>query len=147
MEWNADILDSGLNSYDNFIRRVKALGKKVGKINMAFKEEFKQAINDDLNMSKAIAVANEVFKSDIADEDKLATILDFDKVFGLNLEKLVNSSLITAKLPDKVGQLMTTRQAARVGKNWAESDRLRDEILELGYEIKDTPTGQQVTKK
>ena len=42
---------------------------------------------------------------------------------------------------------MAERQEARKNKNWAESDRLRDEILGLGYEVKDTPTGPQVIKK
>ena len=147
MVWNDDILNSGLNSYDNFTRRIKALGKKIGKINTAFQEEFKQAVNDDLNMSKAVAVANEVFKSDIEDEDKLATIFDFDRVFGLNLEKLVTENKKAQSLPDKVGKLMADRQEARKNKNWAESDRLRDEILNLGYEIKDTPTGPQIVKR
>lgn len=146
MVWNDDILNSALNSYDNFTRRVKALGTRVGKINMAFKDEFKSAINDDLNISKALAVTNEVFKSDISDEDKLATVLDFDNVLGLNLEKLINSSPRPTKLPEKVGQLMILRQTARIGKNWVESDRLRDEILKLGYEVKDTPNGQETTK-
>ena len=147
MVWNDDILNSGLNSYDNFTRRIKALGKKTGKINAAYKEEFIQAINDDLNISKAIAVANEVFKSDISDKDKLATILDFDRVFGLNLEKLITENKKVEALPDEIGKLMAERQVARNDKNWAESDLLRDKILELGYEIKDTPTGPQVIKK
>ena len=42
--------------------------------------------------------------------------------------------------------LIEARAKARAEKNWAESDRLRDEITALGYVLKDTKQGQQVTK-
>ena len=47
---------------------------------------------------------------------------------------------------DKVKALIEARAKARAEKNWAESDRLRDEITALGYVLKDTKQGQQVTK-
>ena len=47
---------------------------------------------------------------------------------------------------EKVKTLLEARAKARAEKNWAESDRLRDEIAALGYVLKDTKQGQQVTK-
>ena len=47
---------------------------------------------------------------------------------------------------EKVKTLLEVRAKARAEKNWAESDRLRDEIAALGYVLKDTKQGQQVTK-
>ena len=46
----------------------------------------------------------------------------------------------------KLEQLLAQRAEARANKNWAESDRLRDLIISMGYTLKDTKQGQQVTK-
>ena len=57
--------------------------------------------------------------------------------------------ILTRKADDgdeKVKALIEARAKARAEKNWAESDRLRDEITALGYVLKDTKQGQQVTK-
>lgn len=57
--------------------------------------------------------------------------------------------ILTRKADDgdeKVKTLLEARAKARTEKNWAESDRLRDEIAALGYVLKDTKQGQQVTK-
>ena len=47
---------------------------------------------------------------------------------------------------DEVEKLLAARAEARANKNWAESDRLRDEITKLGYILKDTKQGQQISK-
>ena len=52
----------------------------------------------------------------------------------------------TDEKDDKVEALLEARAAARAAKNWAESDRLRDEIIALGYVLKDTKQGQQISR-
>ena len=52
----------------------------------------------------------------------------------------------TAADDAKVQALLAQRAKARANKNWAESDRLRDEIVAMGYVLKDTKQGQQITK-
>ena len=52
----------------------------------------------------------------------------------------------TAADDAKVQELLAQRAEARANKNWAESDRLRDEIVAMGYVLKDTKQGQQITK-
>jgi hypothetical protein len=49
-------------------------------------------------------------------------------------------------LPEEVLELVDRRQKARAEKNWAESDRLRDDIAELGWQVQDTPEGQKLVK-
>ncbi len=56
--------------------------------------------------------------------DKHATVLDFDRVLGLDLRAVDRPE----ELPAEVGRLVEARTKARLAKNWAESDRLRDEI-------------------
>jgi hypothetical protein len=48
--------------------------------------------------------------------------------------------------PEEVQQLVERRQTARAEKNWAESDRLRDEIASLGWQVQDTPEGAKLVK-
>jgi hypothetical protein len=48
--------------------------------------------------------------------------------------------------PEEVAALVDRRQAARADKNWAESDRLRDEIASLGWQVQDTPEGAKLVK-
>lgn len=129
----------------------------VDRVNETYKEEFLSAINDDLNVSKGLALAWELLKDKSVDaKTKLATLLDFDNIFGLGLmdtaKKLAENSTnenMTAEmlnLPDKVQAAIEKRKAAREAKDWGTADKLRDEIFALGYEVKDTADGQIVKK-
>lgn len=141
MEWNNDILISAKNGFENLINKIKSLGDKVGKIDNIFKEQFLDAVNDDLNMPKAIAIVQDLLKSDIRKEDKLATMIDFDRVLGFGILKLKKD-----KIPKIVKKFVEAREIARQNKDWKESDKLRYEINKLGYEVKDTEYGQKVSK-
>ena len=87
-----------------------------------------------------MAVIQEMLKSDIPESEKQATILDFDRVLGLDR---VDKS---QELPAEVQKLVEARRRAREAKNWAESDRLRDAIQTLGYTVKDTRDGVKLIK-
>ena len=141
MEWSAEVITSANNGYTNFINKVKNLGNNIGKINESFKNQFRENINDDLNMSKALATVGEVLKSDISNEDKLATLLDFDKVLGLGLDNIKEEII-----PEEIKKLAEQREIARKEKDWAKSDELRKEINSLGYEVKDTDSGTKISK-
>lgn len=133
--------ETGLN---NIYTQIQLLGKKIGEINKEFKEKFTLAINDDFNSPKALSVLQELLKSNLENNDKLATIYDFDKVLGLNLK---NIKIIKQTIPDNIKQLAENRLKARENKNWKESDKLRDEINKLGYEIEDTGNSYNLKKK
>lgn len=79
--WEA--MQSAQNGYDRLIKNISALGDKVGKVDDKFKQEFIEKISNDFNTAQALATTFSVLKSDLTNEDKLATILDFDKVLGL----------------------------------------------------------------
>jgi len=136
MEWNSDILSSAINGYNNLFNKIKNLGDTIGTVNFDLKNNFLNAINDDLNIPKALSVVSDVFKADILNEDKLATIIDFDKVLGLGFDIIKQ-----IKIPNKVTKLAQERQKAREQKDWQKSDELRKEIEDLGYGIKDTENG------
>ena len=112
-----------------------------GSIDLDFAERFKFEVNQDLNVPKAIAVMWEMLKSSISDADKKASLDYFDQVFGLNLKQWQPKE---NAISDEVAALLEQRKLSRANKNWAESDRIRDEIKQLGYELEDTSEGMKV---
>ena len=106
-----------------------------------YEENFHKAINDDLNMPLAMSVVWDVIKNPKKSK-KLAELLNkFDTVLALSLDKKTESQ---EEIPEEVIKLAEERLKARAEKNWAESDRLRDEILALGYSIKDSKDGYEL---
>ena len=115
----------------------------MGLINDKYKTMFIESMDDNLNTSKALAVLWELVKdSEVSNKDKLATILDFDTVLGLNLKETR-----TEIIPDKIIKLANERLLVRMNKDWESSDRIRLEINNLGYEIKDIDNTYEITKK
>ncbi|MEK7652858.1 MAG: cysteine--tRNA ligase [Patescibacteria group bacterium] len=112
------------------------------RINEEYRKKFLSAISDDFNIPQALAVVFEVIKADLPSGDKSATILDFDKVLGLGLDKIK-----PIKIPKEVEKLARERQKARVDKDFKKSDRLRDEIDKLGYVVEDEKDGYKLKKK
>ncbi len=108
-----------------------------------YEEAFHKAINDDLNMPLAMSVVWDVAKNPKKSK-RLAELLDkFDTVLALSLDK---KSEVKDEIPEEVVKLAEERLKARQEKNWAESDRLRDEILALGYSIKDSKDGYELSR-
>ena len=134
---------NGLSHLQNQVRQIA--GDGVDPENMTSAEhnnKFLEAVNDDLNMPRAMAAVQELLKSNISDGQKYTTILDFDRVLGLDLDRLDQPE----DLPSEVQKLFDARQKARDAKEWEASDRLRDEIQALGYMVQDTPEGMKVIK-
>jgi cysteinyl-tRNA synthetase len=103
------------------------------------REEFISAINDDLNTPEALAVLWTALKSNQVD---LEMIIEFDKVLGFKLHEVKKE----IEIPEEVQKLIDAREIARKEKKWDHSDRLRDEIAKLGFIVKDTDKGHQITK-
>jgi cysteinyl-tRNA synthetase len=102
-------------------------------------ERFTVAVNDDLNLPKALSLAWEVLRGDTADRASVkATLLAFDRVFGLGLAAWFP---VQEAIPDAVTALAQARRAARASKQWAEADRLRGELRSAGWEIEDRSDG------
>jgi cysteinyl-tRNA synthetase len=147
MEYSDESVEAarnGLLHLQNQVRQVaKAKAESGNTAHAEFKDKFLQAVNDDLNMPRAMAVVQEMLKSTIGDSQKYASILDFDRVLGLNLDQLDKEQA----LPEAVQKLADARKKAREAKDFAASDRLRDEIEALGYMVQDTKEGMKVIKK
>lgn len=109
-----------------------------GHPDQGYMDRFVERINDDLNLPCALALAWELAKSDLPDAAKKATLLEFDRVFGLGLASWQPS---TEMAPEAVLALIEQREQARARKAWQEADALREQVHAAGYEIDDTPQG------
>lgn len=108
-----------------------------------FENRFLEAINDDLNMPVAMSVVWEVVKYPKKSKQLMDVLLKFDQVLGFDL---VHYEPKEEELPQEILELIKQRDEARQNKNWAESDRLRDMLMEKGYTVKDTKEGTVVGK-
>jgi cysteinyl-tRNA synthetase len=107
-------------------------------------DEFTNALNDDLNTPGALSVLWSVLRDDeLIVPEKLDIIYKFDEVFGLGLKELARDKV---EATESVMKLVALREEARKNKDWKESDRLRDEIKNAGFVVKDTPEGQKLSK-
>ena len=108
-----------------------------------YENRFLEAINDDLNMPLALSVIWDVVRQSKKSKDLYNLLIKFDEVLGLDL---VNYEKEETKLPDEIINLVNERNEARANKNWAESDRLRDILINKGYSVKDSKEGTIVEK-
>ena len=87
---------------------------------------------------------------ELHDREKLGLLLDWDKVLGLDFEKVSQVSQVPqvsqAKIPDGVIKLVEERERLRKEKKWSEADEVRKKIEELGYEVKDSVNGSELIK-
>jgi cysteinyl-tRNA synthetase len=106
-----------------------------------YRMRFTDAVADDLGTPRGLAVAHEVgADASLADAQRRALLLDFDRVLGLSLDRPAE---IEAPLPAGAEALLDRRAAARAARDFAASDALRDELAALGVEVRDTPAGQE----
>lgn len=148
-------LDNAKAAYEKLISRIAQLVSAENKCEVnsddfdRLKASFVSAMNDDLNTSNAITAMYDVFKADTTAATKLALLEDFDKVLSLDLLKSAEKTVEDKKggnIPEEVMALVEERQAARKAKDFAKADEIRDEITALGYAVKETRQGTEITK-
>lgn len=143
-------MDAAQVSYD---RLLETLYKhKVSKADTSadtiekYRKQFSDAIDDDLNLPLALGVLWTMTKEPLS-HSVYELALQFDKVLGLSLDKAQAPIDVPSEpVPEDIIALAEERLAARKAKNWAESDRLRDEITARGYSVADGKDGYTVKK-
>ena len=112
-----------------------------------YQKEFKKAINEDLNTPQALAVIWKLIKryydsTSVNSQTVYQLALEFDKIFGLGLDKIRLFSL-----PLKIKKLISQREKARQNKQWPQADQIRQKIEKAGFKVEDTILGPKVIKK
>jgi cysteinyl-tRNA synthetase len=100
---------------------------------------FKSAISDDLDLPSVMALVAELSRAPLPPALKARLLTSWDRVLGLDLDRTVP----TQSLPGGAAQLLEARERARTAKDFATSDRLRDELAKAGVIVTDAPEGQK----
>jgi cysteinyl-tRNA synthetase len=148
LDFSIKAIESAQNALDNLYENISDIkskqekGKNNPKNIKSYQERFSEAINDDLNTPKALALTWQLIKDKkITNQEKYKSLLDFDKIFGLNLGKIESENI-----PPEIIALAKERENYRQTKDWQKSDQVRDKIKSLGYEVKDTSSGPKLKK-
>jgi len=153
-------LDNAVTAYNKLIARIAAL-KEEGEVDEAvfqtYKEKFMQQVGNDLNTSLGVTALYDVLKAQTNDATKLALLGSFDQVLGLDLlakaavkraelakaqtAKVEGGYTITGEGDPEIDKLVRARYEAKKAKNFAEADRIRDELKAMGIEVLDAKDG------
>lgn len=146
--WEA--LQGAQNAFQKIQRWVveykRTYGDEVGEKDQAVLAEFRMALEEDLNTSKALALVHELMRTaptEVAAPNVYATLVEMDRVLGLGV---ADWQFIEQEIPAEIQALYDARQTARATKQWAESDRLRDELKAQGWLVEDGSTGSSLRK-
>ncbi len=131
-----------MSGYRTEAGRTQLSPEKLDKID-EFRKTFCDAVEDDLNMPQALAVVWEMVKSNIPDYDKYELLLKFDEILGLSLSDYREAK---TQISAKAEELLRKREVFRVEKKFAEADQVREELNQMGYQVKDGPDGAVLTK-
>ncbi|MCQ2416486.1 MAG: cysteine--tRNA ligase [Oscillospiraceae bacterium] len=146
-------LDNAQAAYNKLLARIAPLTQTA---DTASEEEtanllkaYTEAMDNDLNTAQAVTVLYDILKADASAASKLAAIADIDKTLSLNLienAKALTQNDTAQDIPEEVLALVEERRNARKEKDFARADAIRDQITALGWTIRETRQGTEITK-
>ncbi len=127
--------------------------EEIRKIN-EWRERFLALVNNNLQVPQALALLSEIFKANLGNGGRYDLVIELDHVLGLQLRQ--QAALFLQKksaeaqnndLTAEAEELLRERETARLNKDFARADFLRQQLTDLGYQIQDTPAGAKLVKQ
>jgi cysteinyl-tRNA synthetase len=137
----------GLNGAATALHRLRTIAYEWGSpgtVDVGYVDRFREQVNDDLNIPRALALTWELVKSALLAATRKATLLQFDRVLGLRLAEWHPREAV---VPEGIRELVRQRQRARTEKRWQDADALREQVKAAGYDIDDTPQGPRLRSR
>lgn len=139
-------LDAAKNALDR-LRNIIAPWAEGEEGSSEYEKAFLEALQDDLNMPKALSVVWEMVRSDVPNEQKMHSLLKMDEVLGLGLREYVEEKAQKpVNVPQEVLDLVEERRQARKDRHYSQADQLRNKIKKLGFDVIDTDKGAEIKK-
>lgn len=141
-----EALDGAQTALERLRRKISELDtSEKGQLSESYIQRFDEALDDDLNMPRAISQMWMMLQDDsVSDADKIETVKSMDEVLQLNPFISNETKEIT---DDYIIKLIDERNEARNNKDFTRSDEIRDELISLNIEIQDSPEGTKFTRK
>lgn len=138
-----EAIEATKSAYQKLLSKVSSIrnnrsGEKEFDRIEQYEQAFKAALENDLNTANAMTVLYDVLKSDCNNETKLYLIESFDSVLSLALLKEVE---VNPELEQYIEEQIQKRNEAKKEKNYELADKIRDNLLEKGIELKDSREG------
>ena len=147
LNFTFDTMDATKTSYERLCQQVlkhkNSPNKTPSEVIEKYKKQFVDCITDDLNIPSALGVLWTLLKEPQS-IDVYNLVIDFDRVFGLSLDKIKEEK---SEIPAEIIEKADKMQEARKIKDYATADILRAELLALGYIVKNTKDGYEIEKK
>jgi len=134
-------LDGAEKAYLKLKNKISKLDKKEEKLSddyVKFQEQFKNAMDNNLNTSLALTCVYDVMKSSMNDYSKRKLITSFDEVLSLDLTK---EEIKNNNDDEEILKLIEERNMAKKEKNFIKADAIREDLLKRGIVLKDTREG------
>ena len=135
-------LNSAENAYLKLRNRVLKLDKKEDNLSSdyhKYKQNFQNAMDNNLNTSLALTCLYDVLKSDMNDYTKLRLISEFDDVLSLDLTKNFEININIDE--EEINKLIEKRNIAKQNKDYKLADEIRNKLVDMGILLKDTKEG------
>ncbi len=142
LTWNS--IRASHKNLNRIRERMQEWSKSSGNLDKNYVTQFELALNEDLDTNKVLQLLRNLEKDEtISNGDKYQTVLKFDEVLGLDLNRAPEAKKEVLITPE-IKELLETRTKARLEKNWKLSDEIRDKLITLGIGIKDSDNGQEI---
>jgi cysteinyl-tRNA synthetase len=152
LKFSPEGMDAAKSGYKNLKGKILRLKEEIKNIKSDVNEDklenynqrFLKSINDDLNVTEGLSILWDVIKdSNINSNEKLELALNFDKVLGLELDKLEEPKE-KHTIPKEITELLEKRKAAKANKDFKQADEIREEIKRKGYQVIDKKDGVEI---
>jgi len=136
-----DSLSASQNALERLRNQIKLLKDQADRTVLSeekekkiedYRNQFMEAVNDDLSTPKALAVLWEMLKSNIPSEDKYDLSMSFDEILGLKLGETKK-----VEIPENIKVLIKEREILRSEGKFEEADKVREQIQKLGFSVSD----------
>jgi cysteinyl-tRNA synthetase len=149
--YHDEAMEAADRGYRRLVQQAFAVREAKGEADAGalapWRKRFWEAVRDDLNAPRALAVAGEAAREEsLAPAERRALLEEFDRWLGLDLLTAEVSREAQESDP-RIDALVAERQAARGRRDFAEADRLRDALAAEGIVVDDTPEGPKWRRK